>query len=119
MKSIGRDRYLSKDTERRLYSSPGTERLENSSLVQSMCKWFPRGLDDKKSAWNAGDLGLGRSPGEGNDNPLQHCCQENFMDREAQWATYSLWGHKESDMTEWLTPCEWVLVCLRIKNVLQ
>ena len=85
-------------------SSPGTVRLKNSILVQSMCKCFLRGLDDKESAQNAGDLGLipglGRSPGEGNDNPLQHSCQENSMDREAQWATYSPWSHKESNMTE-------------------
>ena len=42
------------------------------------------GSDSKKSACNAGDLcsipGLGRSPGEGNGNPLQYSCLENFMD---------------------------------------
>jgi len=43
---------------------------------------------------NAGDVrdtgsipGLGRSPGEGNGNPLQHSCLENPMDRGAWWAT--------------------------------
>ena len=40
--------------------------------------------DGKLSACNAGDLGLipglGRSPGEGNGNPLQHSCLENPMD---------------------------------------
>ena len=45
----------------------------------------------KESACNAGDLGsipgLGRSPGEGNGNPLQHSCLENLMDGEAWWAT--------------------------------
>ena len=39
------------------------------------------------NAINAGDLGLipglGRSPGEGNGNPLQYSCLENPMDREA------------------------------------
>ena len=34
--------------------------------------------------------GLGRSPGEGNGNPLQSSCLENPMDSGA----YSLWGHK-------------------------
>ena len=38
----------------------------------------------KASACNAGDLGSipgsGRSPGEGNGNPLQHSCLENPMD---------------------------------------
>ena len=31
--------------------------------------------------------GLGRSPGEGNGNPLQYSCLENPMDRGAWWAT--------------------------------
>ena len=43
------------------------------------------------SACNAGDLGLipgsGRSPGEGNGNPLQYSCLENSMDGGAWWAT--------------------------------
>ena len=44
---------------------------------------FPGGSDGKASAYNPGDLGsipgLGRSPGEGNDNPLQYYCLENPM----------------------------------------
>ena len=40
---------------------------------------------------NAGDMGVisasGRSPGEGNGNPLQHSCLGNCTDREAWWAT--------------------------------
>ena len=48
---------------------------------------FPGGSDGKASARNAGDPGLipglGRSPGEGNGNPLQDCCLENPMDRGA------------------------------------
>ena len=40
---------------------------------------------------NAGDAGLipgpGRSPGEGNDNPLQYSCLGNLIDREAWRAT--------------------------------
>ena len=51
---------------------------------------FPGGSDGKESACNAGDLGsipgLGRSPREGNDNPLQYTCLENPRDREAWWA---------------------------------
>ena len=47
--------------------------------------------DGKELASNAGDLGwtpgLGRSPGEGNGNPLQYPCLENPMDRGAWWAT--------------------------------
>ena len=49
---------------------------------------FPGGSDNKASACNAGDLGLipgqGRSPGEGNGNPLQYSCLENSMD-EGAW----------------------------------
>ena len=48
------------------------------------------GSDGKESACNAGDPGfipgLGRSPGEGNNNPLQYSCLENPMDRGAWWA---------------------------------
>ena len=46
--------------------------------------------------------GSGRSPGEGNGNPLQYSCLENPMDRGA-WQTTCPWGHKESDLTEQLT----------------
>ena len=46
---------------------------------------FPSGSDGKESAYNAGDSslipGLGRSPGEGNDNPFQYSCLEYSMDR--------------------------------------
>ena len=45
----------------------------------------------KASAYNKGDLGstpgLGRSPGERNDNPLQYSCLENPTDGGAWWAT--------------------------------
>ena len=45
---------------------------------------FPGGSEGKASACNAGDRGsipeLGRSPGEGNGNPLQYSCLENPMD---------------------------------------
>ena len=44
-----------------------------------------------ESHCNAGDLastpGSGRSPGEGNGNPLQYSCLENPKDRGAWWAT--------------------------------
>ena len=42
--------------------------------------------------------GSGRSPEEGNGNPLQHSCLGNPMDGGA-WASYGPWGHKELDMT--------------------
>ena len=55
---------------------------------------------------NAGDQGLtpgwGRSPGEGDGNPLQCSVLENPMDRGALEG-YSPWGCKELDKTERLT----------------
>ena len=51
-----------------------------------MCVYiYKRGSEVKASACNAGDPGsipgMGRSPGEGNGNPLQYYCLENPMDR--------------------------------------
>ena len=52
---------------------------------------FPHSSVGKESACSAGDwgsiLGLGRSPGEGNGNPLQYSCLENPMDKGAWQAT--------------------------------
>ena len=49
---------------------------------------FPTGSVVKNLPANAGDAGdtglipgLGKSPGEGNGNPLQYFCMENSMDR--------------------------------------
>ena len=54
-------------------------------------KGFPCSSVDKESVCNAGDLcsipELGRSPGEGNGNPLQYSCLENPTDRGARQAT--------------------------------
>ena len=65
-----------------------TERL---SLSLFIAEGFPGDSEVKASASNAGDLGLipgsGRSPGEGNGNPLQYSCLENPMDGRAWWAT--------------------------------
>ena len=61
------------------------------SLLFVFFQASPSGSDSKESACNAGDPGLihgwGRSPGEGNGNPLEYSCLKNFMDREAWWAT--------------------------------
>ena len=52
---------------------------------------FPGSSDGKASAYNVGDLGsipgLGRSPREGNGNPLQYSRLENPMDQGAWWTT--------------------------------
>ena len=63
---------------------------------------FPASSDGKESVCSAGDQGLipgsGGSPGEGHGNPLQYSCQENPVDRGAQWDIV----HEvtESDTTE-------------------
>ena len=56
-------------------------------VLQLLWAFFPflsGGSDGKASVYNAGDPGsipgLGRSPGEGNGNPLQYYCLENPMD---------------------------------------
>ena len=64
-----------------------------ASLVAQTGKNLPAILGDPSLI-----PGLGRSPGEGNSNPLQYSFLENSIDRG-----YSPWGHKESDMTEQLT----------------
>ena len=64
---------------------------------------FSGSSDSKESTCNVKGLdlfpGLGRSPGEGNDYPLQYFGLEKSMDKGA-WQGYSPWGCKESDMIE-------------------
>ena len=59
----------------------------NNLATNTINKDFPGGSDGKASVYNAGDPGSipgsGRSPGEGNGNPLQYYCLENPMDRGA------------------------------------
>ena len=62
---------------------------------------------------NIGNMGLipgsGRSPGGGNGNSLQYFYLESSMKR-GSWGDYSLWGHKEQDMTA--NSCiECILIC--------
>ena len=75
---------------------------------------------------DARDLGLipgsGRSPGEGNGNPLQYSCLKNLMDRGVWWG-HSPWDCKELNRTEhththththtsWLGPTFIILIYL-------
>ena len=62
-------------------------------------KGFPGGLAVKNLPANAGEAGsvsgLGRSPGEGDVNPLQYSCLGNLIDREAwQAAVYGVAGSR-------------------------
>ena len=78
----------------------GSERVGHNLVPK---QGFPGGAEVKASACNVGDLGLisgsGRSPGEGNGNPLQYSCLENPMDGGAWWATVHR-SQRESDTTE-------------------
>ena len=60
-------------------------------LVSGVWLDFPGGSDGKASDYKAGDLGSipgsGRSPGEGNGNPLQSSCLENPVDGGAWYTT--------------------------------
>ena len=64
---------------------------------------FPGSSAGKESTCNAGDLnsipGLGRSPGEGNGDPLQYSHLENSMDRGAWWAIV----HEVTKSQTWLS----------------
>ena len=80
---------------------------------------FPPSSISKEIACNAGDPGsipgLGRSPGEGNGNPLQYSCLENSMDRGAWWATVHGVTHTHTQvhyhrLLEWAQSNEWYYV---------
>ena len=63
-------------------------------------------LSDSLLAWDLGSIpGSGRSPGEGNGNPLQYSCLENPMDGGAWRATVhgvTKSRTRQSDFTFWL-----------------
>ena len=74
-------------------------------------RWgFSLGSVVKNQPANAGDAGnmgsvpgLGRSSGGGHGHPLQYSCLGNLVDRGAWWATYSPWGHKKSQLSDYTT----------------
>ena len=70
--------------------------------VQSLCQKDP--VSEKENG-NPLQYSCLKSPMDGrtNGNPLQYSCLESPMDRRTL-VDYSPWGHKESDMTERLTP---------------
>ena len=89
-----------------MYNFLGGPKYGMRTIVKNTISYgFSGGSDGKESACNAGDLGLTlglrRSPGEGNDNPLQYSSLKNPVDRGVWWAA----DHEvaELDMTERLT----------------
>jgi len=70
------------------------------------CIWASLVAQMVKNVCNAGDPSLipgsGRSPGEGNDCPLQCSCLENYMDRGVWWATgYNSMGLQRVDIKKY------------------
>ena len=78
---------------------------------------FVSDSDGKESACSAGDLGSipgwGRCPGEGNGNPLQYSCLENFLDRATWWATVQ----RVAKSGTWLSNSHWVTVLSKLHTV--
>ena len=69
------------------------------SRVNFGLRWWLCGKESSPSARHMSSiLGLGRSPGEGNGNPLQYSCLGNSMDRGA-WQNVDLGVAKKSDIT--------------------
>ena len=81
------------------------------------------GSDGKASTSNAGDPGsipgLGRSPGEGNGNPLQCSCLENPMDRGAWRATVHGVAKSRTRLSDFTFTCHFHLLTPRTDLVLQ
>ena len=86
-----------------LYYIAALHQLSVLHMVVYLCWGFPGGSVVKNPPANAGDADLipelGRSPPEGNGNPLQYSCLGNPMERGAWWAEVRGVG-KESDTTE-------------------
>ena len=84
--------------ERRLIGAKGSQERFSQTMG------FPGGSVVKNPPANAGDMSLipgsGRSPGEGNGNPLQYSCRENPTDRGDRWATVQGITELELDTTE-------------------
>ena len=74
-----------------------------TSLFVHWLGGLPCGSVGKESACNAGDPGSipgsGRSPGEGNDNPLQYSCHGESHGWRSL-VDYSPQGHQEPETTE-------------------
>ena len=83
VQSLGQEDLLEKGMA--AYSSILASRTSHPKKELKEILGFPGGSEVKASACNAGDMGSipgsGRSPKEGNGNPLQYSCLENPMDR--------------------------------------
>ena len=96
-----------------------TCRTGGLGLIPSPCSFSvpfgsSDGSDGNESAFSVGDPvsipGLGKSPREGNGNPLQYSCLENSMGRGACWATVC--GITESHNWEASPSHKWHSICI-------
>ena len=101
--SLSKLREMVKDEEARRAAVRGITKSRTG--LSNWTQQQTHGSDNKESTCNAEDMGSipwsGRSPGEGNGNPLQYSCLGNPMDRGA-WRATVHGVAKESDMTWWL-----------------
>ena len=101
IQSAGQEREEKAKRASSLYALTYPEFTEGSPSSEG----FPHGSVLKNPSANAGDASLipesGRSPGEGNGNPLPYSCLGNPMDRGA-WQAIIHGVAKESDTTQWL-----------------
>ena len=75
----------------------------------------------KHHARHAGDPGSipgwGRSPGEGNGNPLQYSCLENSMDGGAWWATVHGIAKSQTQLNDFTFPFIYIYIYTHIYNI--
>ena len=76
---------------------------------------FPGGSDGKAYVYNVGDPssspGSGRSPGEGNDNPLQDSCLENPIDKGTWWATVHRAVKNQTQLSDFIFSLLFTAIC--------
>ena len=88
--------------------------MPTDCYVWGLLPSFLGGSDIKESAYHARDPASipvsGRSPGEGNGNPLQYSYLGEFLDRGAWQAIVH--GVTKSDVTEQLTPYSYIIMCI-------
>ena len=94
--------------------SMGSQKVEHDwACSQGYALGFPDGSVGKESICNAGDTrdldsipGSGRSPGEGNGNPLQYSCLKNPMDGD-WWATVQRVTRSWTQLSIHTRPCKY------------
>ena len=94
------------------YSNRKKGKGSKPALIDHLaCPTFPGGSEAARSAGNPGLIpGLGKSPGEGNGNPLQYPCLENSTDRGAWLATAHGVTKSLTRLSDWAPWTNWTLL---------